>query len=93
MTRVLVVDDEPQIRRTLDVNLRIRGYDVDLAPTGEKALQLAANRHPDAVILDLGPPGIDGVDVIHGLRGWTNVPIIVLSAREREAEKVLALDA
>jgi len=67
-TRVLVVDDEPQIRRALDVNLRIRGYGVDLAGTGEDALRLAASLHPDVVILDLGLPGIDGVEVIHGLR-------------------------
>jgi two-component system KDP operon response regulator KdpE len=93
MTRVLVVDDEPQIRRTLDVNLRIRDYDVDLAATGEDALRLATDHRPDVVILDLGLPGIDGVDVIHGLRGWTDVPIIVLSARETEPDKVAALDA
>lgn len=92
-TRVLVVDDEPQIRRALDVNLRIRGYGVDLAGTGEDALRLAASLHPDVVILDLGLPGIDGVEVIHGLRAWTDVPIIVLSVREAEAEKVAALDA
>ncbi|MGH8933829.1 MAG: response regulator [Egibacteraceae bacterium] len=93
MTRVLVVDDEPNIRRALDVNLRVRDYDVDLAATGEEALRMAADRHPDVVILDLGLPGIDGVDVIHGLRGWTDVPIIVLSAREAEPDKVAALDA
>ena len=92
-TRVLVVDDEPQIRRALDINLRVRGYEVDLAPTGEDALRLAAGAHPDVVILDLGLPGIDGIDVIHGLRGWTDIPIIVLSVREAEAEKVAALDA
>jgi two-component system KDP operon response regulator KdpE len=93
MTRVLVVDDEPQIRRALAINLRTRGYDVDLAETGEQALQLAAKQHPDVVVLDLGLPGIDGVDVIHGLRGWSSVPVIVLSVRDREADKVAALDA
>ena len=93
MTRVLVVDDEPQIRNALRTNLRARGYEVDLAPDGEAALKLAANRHPDAVILDLGLPGIDGVDVIKGLRGWSEVPIIVLSVRENESDKVEALDA
>ena len=93
MTRILVVDDEPQILRALATNLRARDYDVDLAPTGEKALELAARKHPDLVILDLGLPGIDGVDVIRGLRGWTSVPIVVLSVREREADKVAALDA
>ena len=93
VTRILVVDDEPQILRALGTNLRARGYDVDLAPTGENALELAARKHPDLVILDLGLPGIDGVDVIRGLRGWTSVPIVVLSVREREADKVAALDA
>jgi two-component system, OmpR family, KDP operon response regulator KdpE len=93
MTRVLVVDDEPQILRTLSVNLRARGYDVDAAADGESALSMAARNHPDVVILDLGLPGIDGVEVIHGIRGWSEMPIIVLSVREQEADKVLALDA
>ncbi len=93
MTRILVVDDEPQILRALNTNLRARGYDVELAPTGQRALELAARSHPDLVILDLGLPDIDGVDVIRGLRGWTQVPIVVLSVREREADKVAALDA
>lgn len=91
--RILVVDDEPQILRALGTNLKARGYHVDLAPTGEAALQLAARKHPDLVILDLGLPGIDGVEVIQGLRGWTSVPIIVLSVRETERDKVAALDA
>ena len=93
MTRILVVDDEPQILRALNTNLRARGYDVELAPTGQRALELAARSHPDLVILDLGLPDIDGVEVIRGLRGWTQVPIVVLSVREREADKVAALDA
>ncbi len=93
VTRVLVVDDEPQIRRALIANLKTRGYEVDLAATGEEALRLAAERHPDVVILDLGLPGIDGIEVVEGLRGWTDVPIIVLSVRESEADKVAALDA
>jgi two-component system KDP operon response regulator KdpE len=92
-TRVLVVDDEPQIRRALGVNLRARGYQVDLAETGEQALELAARHHPDVVVLDLGLPGIDGVEVIKGLRGWSSVPVIVLSVRESERDKVAALDA
>jgi two-component system, OmpR family, KDP operon response regulator KdpE len=92
MSRVLVADDEPQIRRTLAINLRARGYQVDLAATGEEALKAAAHHQPD-VVVDLGLPGIDGLQVIHGLRGWTKVPIIVLSVREREADKVAALDA
>jgi len=93
MTRVLVVDDEPQIRRALATNLRARDYVVDLAATGEDALRLAAERHPDVVILDIGLPGIDGIEVVRGLRGWTKVPIVMLSVREDEADKVDALDA
>lgn len=88
-----MVDDEPPILRALAVNLRARGYDVDLAANGEEALELAARHHPDVVILDLGLPGLSGVDVIHGLRGWSQVPIVVLSAREAEPDKVAALDA
>jgi two-component system KDP operon response regulator KdpE len=93
MTRVLVVDDEQQIARALAVNLRARGYDVDVADTGEGALDLAARLHPDAVILDLGLPGIDGTEVVRGLRGWSSVPILVLTVRDSEADKVAALDA
>jgi two-component system KDP operon response regulator KdpE len=93
VTRILVVDDEAQISKALSINLRTRGYDVDVAPTGEKALELAARNHPDAVILDLGLPGIDGTEVVRGLRGWSSVPIVILSVREGEADKVAALDA
>ncbi|MEU5884203.1 response regulator [Spirillospora sp. NPDC047279] len=92
MTRVLVVDDEPQIVRALRINLKARGYDVDAAPDGRTALDLAARHHPDVVLLDLGLPDMDGTDVIRGLRGWLSVPIIVLSARHASAEKVEALD-
>lgn len=90
--RVLVVDDDPRLRKTLEINLRARGYAADLAADGEAALQLAASRHPDVVLLDLGLPGIDGLDVITGIRGWSTVPIVVLSGRETEAVKVRALD-
>jgi len=93
MTRILVVDDEPQLLRALATNLKARGYEVDQAPSGEAALMLAASHHPDLVVLDLGLPGIDGLEVISGLRGWNTVPIVVLSVREREADKVAALDA
>ncbi|HAP76635.1 MAG TPA: DNA-binding response regulator [Acidimicrobiaceae bacterium] len=93
MTRILVIDDEPQIRKALGVNLRARGYDVDLAGTGEEGLAQAAAHRPDLVLLDLGLPGIDGIDVVAGLRGWTTVPIIVLSVRDAEHDKVRALDA
>jgi two-component system, OmpR family, KDP operon response regulator KdpE len=91
--RILVVDDEAQIRRSLDINLRAHGYAVDLAADGEEALRKAASSLPDLVLLDLGLPGLDGLDVIRGLRGWTTVPIIVLSARDGDTSKVLALDA
>ena len=90
---VLVVDDETAILHTMAVNLRVRGYHVELATTGTQALAIAARRHPDAIVLDLGLPDMDGIDVIRGLRGWTSVPIIVLSARTAEAQKVAALDA
>jgi len=93
MALVLVVDDELPIRRALTINLKARGYDVEAAGTGEEALDVAARRHPDVVILDLGLPGIDGVEVIRGLRGWSQVPIVVLSVREGERDKVAALDA
>ncbi len=93
MTRVLVVDDERQILRGLGINLRARGYDVDLAHDGERGLELAADRRPDVVVLDLGLPGIGGVDVIRGIRAWSTVPIVVLSARDEEVDKVRALDA
>jgi len=93
MSRVLVVDDEPPILRALAANLRARGFETDLAPTGEDALKTAARRRPDVVVLDLGLPGMSGIEVIEGLRGWTSVPIIVLSARNTEREKVAALDA
>ena len=93
MTRVLVVDDEPQILRALRINLRARQYDVATAASGAQALDEAAAHPPDLVILDLGLPDMDGVDVIGGLRGWTAVPIIVLSGRADSTDKVEALDA
>ncbi|WP_184574880.1 response regulator [Streptomyces zagrosensis] len=91
--RVLVVDDEPQIVRALVINLKARKYEVDAAADGATALRLAAARHPDVIVLDLGLPDMDGVEVIKGLRGWTRVPILVLSARQTSDEKVEALDA
>ena len=93
MTRVLVVDDEPQILRALRINLRVRDYEVHVAATGSEALQVASRYPPDLVILDLGLPDLDGVQVIQGLRGWTKVPIIVLSGRADSTDKVEALDA
>jgi two-component system, OmpR family, KDP operon response regulator KdpE len=91
--RVLVVDDDPQILRALRINLTAHGYHVLLAPDGGAALRAAADGHPDVVVLDLGLPDMDGVDVIEGLRGWSTVPIIVLSARVAAADTVRALDA
>jgi two-component system, OmpR family, KDP operon response regulator KdpE len=93
VTRVLVVDDEPQIQRALEVNLVARGYQVDLAADGATALELVASRRPDVVLLDLGLPGVDGLGVIGSLRSWSQVPILVLSARGEESDKVTALDA
>ena len=93
MTRVLVVDDEPQILRALRINLRVRDYDVHVAATGAEALEVAGRYPPDLVILDLGLPDLDGVEVIQGLRGWTKAPIIVLSGRADSVDKVEALDA
>ncbi|MGH2679299.1 MAG: response regulator [Actinomycetota bacterium] len=93
MTRILVVDDEPQLLRGLRVNLEARGYDVDVAADGTDALDVAANHRPDIVVLDLGLPDMDGIDVIRGLRAWGSMPIVVLSAREQEPDKIAALDA
>ena len=92
MTRVLVVDDDAGLARALAINLRARSYDVDLATTGEAALRSAASHPPDVVILDLGLPDLDGTEVIAGLRGWCSAPIIVLSARSAQSDKVQALD-
>ncbi|MEZ0109210.1 two-component system KDP operon response regulator KdpE [Catenulispora sp. EB89] len=93
MTRILVVDDEPQILRALRINLKSRTYEVETAANGVDALASAARRLPDAVLLDLGLPDMDGVEVILGLRGWTTVPIVVLSGRADPQEKIHALDA
>lgn len=93
MTRVLVVDDDPSLARALGINLRAREYEVDLASTGKAGLALAAQRRPDVVVLDLGLPDMDGVEVVEGLRAWSQVPILILSARDEQAQKVAALDA
>jgi two-component system KDP operon response regulator KdpE len=93
VSTVLVVDDDPALVRALTINLKARGYEVHAAGTGSAALQLAAAHPPDAVVLDLGLPDLDGSEVIAGLRGWTDVPIVVLSAREQSGAKVAALDA
>ena len=93
MTRVLVVDDDPQLTRALRINLRARDHDVHVAASGAEALKTLAAVSPDLVILDLGLPDLDGVEVIHGVRGWSEVPIIVLSGRGGGPDKVAALDA
>ena len=93
MTRILIVDDEVQILRALRINLKARGYDVATASTGAEALAVAARHQPELVVLDLGLPDLDGVEVIHGLRGWSQARILVLSGRTDSADKVDALDA
>jgi two-component system KDP operon response regulator KdpE len=91
--KILIADDDPQILRALKVTLGARGYDVVTAGDGREALDLAATQHPDLVMLDLGMPHLDGVEVIAGLRGWSTVPILVVSGRTDAADKVEALDA
>jgi two-component system, OmpR family, KDP operon response regulator KdpE len=93
MTRVLVVDDEPSILRALRINLSAREYEVSTAVDGTTGLAAVARDRPDVIILDLGLPDMDGTEVIHGVRGWTTIPIIVLSAWGQESQKVAALDA
>jgi two-component system KDP operon response regulator KdpE len=93
MSKVLIVDDDRQLLRALAINLRARQYEVETAADGTSALEAAGRRPPDLVILDLGLPDMNGVEVVYGLRGWCSAPIIVLSAREAQADKVEALDA
>jgi two-component system KDP operon response regulator KdpE len=91
--KILVADDDPQLVRALRITLAAHGYDVVAAPDGAAAIALAAQSRPDLVLLDLGMPRLDGVQVIHALRGWTAAPIIVVSGRTGSADKVEALDA
>src|SRR5687768_17571791 len=93
MTTVLVVDDEPQIVRALKVTLEATNYTVESAHTGEEGLALAASRRPELVVLDLGLPDIEGTEVIRRLRAWSKVPVIVLSVRSDQSDKIDALDA
>jgi two-component system KDP operon response regulator KdpE len=93
MTRVLIVDDEPQILRALRINLTARQYEVVTAADGTHAIRAVSTEHPDLVVLDLGLPDLDGTQVIRSLRGWTPVPIIVLSGRVASHDKVDALEA
>jgi len=90
--KVLVIDDEPQIRRALRAGLERSGHTVSLAASGEEGLDMAAIQTPDLVILDLAMPGTDGFEVCRQLREWTRAPIIVLTVREGEADKICALD-
>jgi len=93
VSRILVVDDEPGLARALAINLRAHGYSVEAVSNGRDALEAAAAEPPDLIVLDLGLPDIDGVDVVRGLRGWTTTPILILSARHAQQQKVEALDA
>jgi two-component system KDP operon response regulator KdpE len=93
VTKVLVVDDERQISRALRTSLGANGYDVEISATGAEALELAATWVPDCLILDLGLPDLDGIEVIRRLRTWTDVPVIVLSVRDARSDKIRALDA
>lgn len=91
--KLLIADDDPQMVRALRITLAAHGYDVVAAADGPAAVALAAQAHPDVIMLDLGMPRLDGIEVIHALRGWTNAPIIVVSGRTGSADKVDALDA
>lgn len=93
MSRILIVEDDAVLRRTLELNLVARGYTVETTATGEDAIEIAGRRIPDLILLDLGLPGIDGMEVLTALRAWTDLPVLVLSARGAENDKVLALDA
>ena len=93
MTRVLVIDDEPSILRALRINLSARQYEVSTAADGTSGLAAVARDRPDVIILDLGLPDMEGTEVISGVRGWTSIPIIVLSVWGQESMKVAALDA
>ncbi|MCX4633424.1 MULTISPECIES: response regulator [Streptomyces] len=93
MTRVLVVEDDPQLVRALKINLQARKFEVEEASDGGSALRLAASHKPDVIVLDLGLPDMDGIEVIKGVRVWSKVPILVLSARHTSEDKIRALDA
>ena len=91
--KILIADDDPQILRALRITLSARGYDVITAGDGREALRAAADKHPDLIVLDLGMPGLTGIEVIEGVRGWSTVPILVVSGRSDSLDKVEALDA
>src|SRR4051794_17807280 len=91
--RILIADDDPQLVRALRITLSARGYDVVTAADGTEALRLAVDRHPDLIVIDLGMPGLTGIEVIEAVRGWSQVPILVVSGRADSLDKVDALDA
>jgi len=91
--RILIADDDPQMLRALRITLTARGYDVTTAADGRAALDAAIATHPDIVVIDLGMPGLTGIEVIEALRGWTQVPVLVVSGRSESWDKVEALDA
>ena len=91
--KILIADDDPQILRALRITLSARGYEVVTAADGKEALRLAVDKHPDLIVLDLGMPGLTGIEVIEGVRGWSQVPILVVSGRSDSLDKVDALDA
>lgn len=93
MTRILIIEDEPALARALAITLHARGYETEVAVTGTAGLDLAASSHPDLILLDLGLPDLDGMEILHAVRGWSQVPVVVLSARQTSHDKVAALDA
>jgi two-component system KDP operon response regulator KdpE len=93
MTRILIIEDEPALARALAITLHARGYETDVAVTGAAGLDLAAGSHPDLILLDLGLPDLDGMAILNAVRGWSQVPVVVLSARQTSHDKVAALDA
>ena len=93
MTRILIIEDEPALARALAITLNARGYETQVAVTGAAGLDLVASSHPDLILLDLGLPDLDGMAILAAVRGWSQVPVVVLSARQTSHDKVAALDA
>ena len=93
MTRILIIEDEPALARALAITLNARGYETEVAVTGAAGLDLVASSHPDLILLDLGLPDLDGMSILQAVRGWSQVPVVVLSARQTSHDKVAALDA
>lgn len=93
MTRILIIEDEPALARALAITLNARGYETEVAVTGAAGLDLVASSHPDLILLDLGLPDLDGMAILAAVRGWSQIPVVVLSARQTSHDKVAALDA